>query len=110
MPDALNPPPRVQVRKISLKPFDCIVIAVGVLGTLSALGVVAISIPLIVILGFASTFLCCSSVILLVLHAYVPRLERREYRLQVLYAFSNLVPTIYFLTHLKETPWELFGG
>ncbi len=104
------PPPRVQGRKISLKPFDYFVIAVGLTGTLNALGVFLLHEALVVILGIASTFFCCFSVILLVLHAYVPRLPLNEYRRQVVYTFSNLVPTIYILTHLKETPWEFFAG
>jgi len=92
------------------KLFDYFVIAIGVIGTLSALGVFAMPEPLVVVLGIASTFFCLFSVILLVLHAYVPRLSITEYRRLVLYTFSNIVPTIYVLRHLKETPWEHFAG
>lgn len=94
----------------AFKPFDYFVIAIGVIGTLNALGVATMPEPLVVVLGIASTFFCLSSVILLLFHAYVPRLELTKYRRHVLYTFSNLVPAIYVLMHLKETPWEHFAG
>ena len=39
---------------------------------------------------------------------FVPRFDRKERRIHVYLLSANIIPTIYVLSHLKETPWGLF--
>jgi hypothetical protein len=93
----------------AFEPFDYFVIAIGVIGTLNLFGVlIKLPQPIIVILGVISSMIRCFSILLLALNIFVRHLDPQQQRLHRFYVFANLMPTIYILTHLTETPWECF--
>jgi hypothetical protein len=55
-----------------------------------------------------SSMICCFSIALLALNRFVRYIEPRHQRLVCYYLFTNLIPTIYLMMHLTETPWERF--
>ena len=91
------------------KPFDYFVIAIGTIGTLNVFGA-PIRLPqlIVVILGALSTLICCFSILSLALNRFVRHLDPQQQRVYLYHILVNLIPTIYILTHLKETPWERF--
>jgi|SRR5207249_4840198 predicted membrane channel-forming protein YqfA (hemolysin III family) len=92
-----------------LKPFDYGSCVFGITGTLLLLGVFGQPPrPVIVIWGFFSTFVCLVSLGPLVVNLFIHYLKRSELLIYLLHASCNLVPTLYLLSHLKETPWEIF--
>ena len=94
---------------IAFKPFDYFAIAIGMIGTLNVFGALP-KIPqlIVVILGAVSGMICCFSIVLLSLNRYVRHLDPQQQRFHFYHLFANLIPTIYILTHLTETPWERF--
>jgi hypothetical protein len=93
----------------TFKLFDYFVIAVGIIGTLNVFGAPIRMLQLIVIvLGTLSALICCFSILSLALNRFVPRLDPQQQRIHVYHILVNLIPTIYILTHLTETPWERF--
>src|SRR5438067_2519460 len=93
----------------AFKPFDYFVIAIGMIGTLNVFGVL-IRMPqlIVVILGALSALICCFSILSLALNRFVRHLDPQQQRIHLYHIFVNLIPTIYILTHLTETPWERF--
>ena len=98
---------RVTMR--TFKPSDYFVIAIGTVGTLNVF-IPPIRMPqlIVVILGVLSALICCFSILLLALNRFVRHLDPQERRIYLYYIFANLIPTIYILTHLTETPRERF--
>lgn len=92
----------------ALKPFDYVSCGIGLVGTVLVSGFVRVPNPIIVFLGIASALLCLSSVGPLAIHLFSRILEPDEQKLYTLHAGANLVPTLYFLAHLTETPWGKF--
>ena|SRR5436190_20128926 len=90
-------------------PFDYFVFAVGAIGTLNVFGV-PIRMPqlIVIILGGLSGMICGFSILSLALDRFVPRLDRKERRIHVYHVLANIIPTIYVLSHLRETPWGRF--
>jgi len=89
--------------------FDYVAFGIGAFGTLSVFGT-PIGLPQLVVnvLIVFSGIIFCFSMFSLALDRFVPRLDRKDRRTHVYYALANLTPTIYLLTHLKETPPGLF--
>jgi hypothetical protein len=93
----------------AFRPFDYFVIAIGMIGTLNAIGALPKMPQLVVVIsGVVSALVCCFSIVLLGLNRYVRHLGSQQKRFYLYHIFANLVPTIYILTHLRETPWERF--
>lgn len=92
-----------------LKPHDYLVIVVGILGTLNTLGALT-SVPhiMVVLFGVCSSMIVGFSLLLLALNRYIRNVTLEQQRLFLLYILTNLIPTIYFMSHLTETPWERF--
>jgi hypothetical protein len=90
-------------------PFDYFVFAIGAIGTLNVFGV-PIRMPqlILIILGGLSGMICCFSILPLAFDRFVPRLDRQQRRIHAYHVLVNLIPTIYVLTHLRETPWGRF--
>jgi hypothetical protein len=94
-----------------LKPFDYGSCAFGIIGTLILLGLFGqLSRPIIWVWLFFSTSLCLISLGPLVVNLFTHYLEHSKQRIYLLHVLCNLVPTLYLISHLKETPWEKFGG
>ncbi len=92
-----------------LKPFDYASSIIGILGTLLILGVFGeASKSLLLFSGIFSAMICLFSMGPLIINLLFRYLEPAEQRLYILHALVNLAPTIYFLAHLTETPWEKF--
>ena len=92
-----------------LKPFDYFSSSVGFLGTLLILGTFGeVPKPFIVFSGIISALLCLLSMGPLSINLLFRYLAPIEQRLYALHAIVNLAPTLYFLAHLTETPWEKF--
>ena len=87
------------------KAFDYFAITIGLLATCSVLGLLQ---PLAAILGPVCALICFFSIASLALNRYVRHLDRQQKRLHLYHIFANLIPTIYILTHLAETPLGLF--
>lgn len=91
------------------KPFDYFVLVIGTLGTLNVFKLPIMMPEVVAVLSWAlSALICCFSILLLGLNRFVPRLNPHQERIQIYYTLITLIPTIYILTHLKETPWERF--
>ena len=90
--------------------FDYLAFAIGAIGTLAVFGA-PIRMPQLIVTLFLvlSGIICCFSVFLLVFDRFVPRLDRREQRVHIYHVLANIIPTIYLVSHLKETPWEFFS-
>jgi hypothetical protein len=88
-----------------LSAFDYFAFAIGVIGTLTVFGA-PITIPqlIVTVLGVLSGIICCFSILLLAFDRFVPRLDRKKRRIHVYHVLANIIPTIYVLSHLKETP------
>ena len=93
----------------SSKLFDGIVVIVGMIGTLHALGELT-DIPqvLVVALGLCSSLICGFSIVFLALNRYIRRVDLRQERFYHYHILANAIPMIYFISHLTETPWERF--
>ena len=91
------------------KPFDYFVIIIGMIGTLNVCGALP-KIPqmIVVILGAVSALLCCFSIASLALNRFVRHFDSQHQRLHLYHILANLIPAIYILTHLTETPWGRF--
>lgn len=89
--------------------FDYVVLAIGTIGTLNVFKLPIVMPEVVAVISWAlSALICCFSVMLLGLNRFVPRLNRGEQRIHIYYVLVTLIPTVYILTHLKETPWERF--
>ena len=94
-----------------LRPFDYFSAVLGLLGTMLIVGAFGeVAKPIIVFSGIFSTMLCLYSMGPLGMNLILRYLDPMEQRLYALHALVNLAPTIYFLAHLTETPWEKFAG
>ena len=93
----------------AFKPFDYFVIVIGIIGTLNVFGVFS-KMPqmTLIILGVLSGLFCCFSVLSLALNRFVRHLDSKQQRIHLYHIFANLIPTIYILTHLTETPLGRF--
>ena len=89
----------------AFKAFDYFAIAIGILATLNVFGVLQ---PMVFILGPVSALICCFSILSLALNRFVPHLASQQQRLHLYHILANLIPTIYILTHLKETTYSVF--
>ena len=89
--------------------FDYFAFAIGAVGTLNVFGA-PIRIPqlIVTVLGVLSGIICCFSILSLAFDRFVPRLDRKERRIHVYHVLANIIPTIYVLSHLRETPWGRF--
>ncbi len=89
----------------AFKPFDYFVIANGMIGTLNVFGALP-KMPqlIVVVLGVVSALIFCFSIVSLALNRYVRHLDPQQTRFHLYHIFANLIPTIYILTHLTETP------
>jgi len=91
------------------KPFDYFVLAIGIVGTLSIFKLPIMMPEAVAVTSWAvSAIICCFSVLLLGLNRFVPRLSGSQRRIHIYYVLVTLIPTVYILTHLKETPWQRF--
>jgi hypothetical protein len=92
-----------------LTSFDCFVLAIGTIGTLNVFKLPIMMPEVVAVISWAlSALICCFSILLLGVNRFVPRLNPRQQRIHIYYVLVTLIPTIYILTHLKETPWERF--
>ena len=92
-----------------LQPFDYFSAVLGLFGTVLISGVFGeVANPVIVFSGILSTMLCLYSMGPLGMNLIFQYLHPIEQRLYAFHALLNLPPTIYFLAHLTETPWEKF--
>jgi len=93
----------------TFKPFDYVIIALGLIGTLNVFGALGkMPQPITVMLAVLSSMICCFSIALLALNRFVRHIDPRYQRRLRYHVFANLIPTIYLITHLTETPWERF--
>jgi hypothetical protein len=94
-----------------IKPFDYFIISFGLIATLNVFGILG-DLPQVitVVLGAFSAMFCVFSIILLTLAGFVRPIGPQRKRLLRYYVFANLIPTVYLVTHLIETPWERFTG
>lgn len=92
-----------------LHAFDYLVFTIGAIGTLNVFGVPT-GMPqlVLIILGALSAIACCFAILLLAFDRFVRRFDREQRRIYVYYILANIIPTIYILSHLKETPSGLF--
>jgi hypothetical protein len=91
------------------KPFDYFAIVIDMFGTLKWFGAL-VQVPqlLAILLGGLSALICFFSLLSLAHDRYVRPLNPRRQRIYLYHFLSNLIPTIYILSHLTETPWERF--
>src|SRR6266478_707740 len=83
----------------AFRPFDYVVIAIGIIGTLNVLGAfIEMPQPVLVILEALSGVFFCFSVLSLVLNRFVRHLDSQQQRIHLYHIFANLIPTIYVLT------------
>ena len=81
----------------AFKPFDYFVIAIGMIGTLNAIGALSQMPQLVVVMsGVVSALVCCFSIVLLGLNRYVRHLGPQQKRFYLYRIFANLVPTSIF--------------
>ena len=93
-----------------LKSIDYISSVLGLGGTLIILGVFGdVPKPLIVFSGIFSSMFCLLLIGPLTMNLIFHYLDAIDQRLYTLHAIANLPPTLYFLAHLTETPWEKFA-
>jgi hypothetical protein len=89
--------------------FDYFSLAIATIGTLKVFGApISMSQLMVIILGLFSALICCFSILSLAFDRFVPRLDRKERRIHVYHVLANIIPTIYVLSQLKETPWGRF--
>jgi hypothetical protein len=91
--------------------FDYLAFLIGAIGTLLVFGAsIIMSRVIVALLLVLPGIICCFSILLPVFDRFVPRFDPRERRVHVYHVLTNIIPTIYVLNHLKETPWEFFNS
>jgi hypothetical protein len=99
----------VKIKMMALRPLDCLIITVGLIGTFNVFGLLGnVPNPITVILGLFCTMMFFLSIGPLTISLFLGDIGWDYRRLHCYHALANLVPTLYLLAHLKETPWGGF--
>ena len=99
---------RTKVQRLS--GFDYGICAFGVLATLLVLGIFGDApLPLIFMVQWIAALICLLSLSRLVVNLFIRFLEPTEQRAFLYPMLCNLIPTLHFLSRLRETPWERFA-
>jgi len=99
---------RSKVQRLSRR-VDYGLCAFGVLATLLVLGMFGDApLPLLFMVEWIAALICLLSLSRLVVNLFIKFLEPSEQRAFLYPTLCNLIPTLHFLSRLRETPLERF--
>ncbi len=91
---------------LTFKPFDYCVIVLGAIGTFNVLGGLGNTPNFITLTsGIFSSLIFVMSFAHLTINIFAHHLTRRHKQVHAFFVMANILPALYLLAHLKETPW-----